>query len=202
MYAIQGWLFNHEGTRRGEEFVTRKITKGVVHIAREMHHGKEIIPLELGNVDAKRDWSDAEDCVVAVWKMLNQDVYNSSIEWMDIEGHKQGYSEESVLKDIAAAVKEYVVSSGENHTVREFVEEAFNIAGIEGTWVGKGIDEKFLWGKDEPSDVLVKINPTYYRPAEVDALLGNSSKIKKELGWTPTTTFKQLVKKMVENDMK
>lgn len=193
LYAIQGWLFNHEGTRRGEEFVTRKITKAVARIVKQIKDNKPIVPLELGNLNVKRDWSDAEDCVVAVWKMLNQDVYN------DILKHNIKEVNVSLVK----CVKEYVVSSGENHTVKEFVAEAFKVANVQGHWEGEGEKEKFIWGATyAPAPVLVQINPAYYRPAEVDVLLGNPDKITLELGWKPTTTFKQLVKKMVENDMK
>lgn len=176
LYAIQGWLFNHEGTRRGEEFVTRKITKAAARIMHEFDTGVNITPLELGNLDAKRDWTDAEDCVVAVWRMLNQD-----------------FVKEIPAKDL----REYVVSSGENHTVREFVEEAFKVVGIEGTWVGEGVDEKFFWN----DRIIVQINPAFFRPAEVDLLLGNPTKIKHELGWKARTTFQQLVQKMVNKDI-
>ena len=100
LYAVQGWLFNHEGVRRGEEFVTRKITKNVARILGHYEIGKPIVPLQLGNLDAKRDWSDAEDFVVGIWKMLNQDRENP---------------------------KDYILSSNETHTIRTFVEEAFNL---------------------------------------------------------------------------
>ena len=176
LYAIQGWLFNHEGTRRGEEFVTRKITKAVARIMKEFDTGKPVTPLELGNLDARRDWTDAEDCVVAVWRMLNQDIVGN------IEPKN---------------LKEFVVSSGENHSVREFVEEAFKHVNIEGTWVGEGVDEKFFW-KDQ---IIVQINPAFFRLAEVDLLLGNPTQIIHKLGWKAKTTFPQLVEKMVKKDI-
>jgi GDPmannose 4,6-dehydratase len=208
LYAIQGWLFNHEGTRRGEEFVTRKITKAVAEIAKTIENMQikdtqqggttlKIIPLELGNLEARRDWTDAEDCVDAVWRMLNQDRWNrlwlptnpSTIKWT------------SDRKTLSQYIAEYVVSSGENHSVREFVEEAFKAANIQGHWEGEKENEKFIWDTlSWPDDVLVQINPAFYRPAEVDKLLGDPSKIKDELGWGPTTTFKQLVEKMVKKD--
>lgn len=173
LFAIQGWLFNHEGVRRGEEFVTRKITKGVARIFDEARDGKSFLkPIELGNLDAKRDWSDAEDFVEGVWLMLNQD---------------EPY--------------EYVLSSNETHTIREFVEEAFNAAGFAKDmcrWEGEGVKEKYLHG----GTVLVRINEQYYRPAEVELLLGNSNAIRKRLGWKPKTSFAQLVDKMVKNDLK
>ena len=205
LYAIQGWLFNHEGTRRGEEFVTRKITKAVAQIKQTtdamMRYPKThaIVPLELGNLNARRDWTDAEDCVDAVWRMLNQDRWNilwlptnpSTIEWT------------SDRKKLSQYVQEYVVSSGENHTVKEFVEEAFKAANIQGHWEGEEEKEKFIWDTlSYPDDVLVQINPAFYRPAEVENLLGNPTKIREELGWKPITTFQGLVKKMVDKDLK
>lgn len=180
LFAIQAWLFNHEGPRRGKEFVTRKITNKVVEIYNNIRDPKKhVTPLELGNLDAKRDWSDAEDMVRAIWMMLTHD------------------------KPI-----EYVVCSGETHSVREFVEAAFAAVGISGSFTGPqdGVNEVFWYSggpKPLPSNEcnLVKINPAFYRPAEVDHLRGDSSKIRKELGWIPKTTFKQLVEKMVENDL-
>ena len=171
LYAVQGWLFNHEGVRRGEEFVTRKITTNVARINEQFRNGEKIIPLQLGNVDAKRDWSDAEDFVEGVWKMLNQD-----------------------------APKDYVLSSNEAHTIREFVEEAFNFAGFHRSacrWEGEKEDEQYLHG----NDCLVEINKDFYRPAEVNLLLGDSTKAREELGWEPKSNFLQLVKKMVDIDL-
>jgi len=170
LYAIQGWLFNHEGTRRGEEFVTRKITKNVARIKNEYVLG-DFQPLELGNVDAKRDWSDAEDFVEGVWLMLNQE-----------------------------EPKEYILSSNETHSIREFVEEAFNFAGFaieKCEWVGRGVNEKYL----HEGKVLMKINPDFYRPAEVELLWGDSSKARTDLGWEPKSSFLGLVKKMVDHDL-
>ena len=179
LYAIQGLLFNHEGTRRGEEFVTRKITKGVARIKKAIVEGKSFEPIELGNVKAKRDWSDAEDFVDGIWKMLNQEAPN-----------------------------EYVLSSNETHTIAEFVWYAFKAADIEGAWHGQAESAEFsISTKDaikyEPmSSVLVKINPKFYRPAEVDLLLGDSTKARNELKWKPETSFEQLIDKMVKNDLK
>jgi GDPmannose 4,6-dehydratase len=172
LYAVQGWLFNHEGTRRGEEFVTRKITKGIANIANALKAKEHFKPIELGNLEAKRDWSDAEDFVDGVWKMLNQ--------WKPVD---------------------YVLSSNETHTVREFVELAFAAAGIEGVWLGdKGtINEVFI--HKELKSPLVVVSAKFFRPAEVDLLLGNSNLARHELGWKPKVSFFQLVKKMVENDL-
>jgi GDPmannose 4,6-dehydratase len=190
LYALQGWLFNHECSRRGEEFVTRKITKAVARIAKG---SKE--PLELGNINTKRDWSDADDCVDAVWRMLNQEK-SSCLSWAASQ------QESATLLDwtrfVAGNIKEYVVSSGESHSIREFVERAFKIAGIQAKWMGGGVDEIF---GDEQYGILVKINPIFYRPAEVEFLMGNPSCIMHDLGWKPKTTFNQLVEKMVLHDM-
>ena len=179
LYAVQGLLFNHEGPRRGEEFVTRKITKGVARIKKAIIEGKSFVPIELGNVKAKRDWSDAEDFVKGIWLMLNQKAPN-----------------------------EYVLSSNETHTIAEFVWHAFKAADIEGAWHGQAESSEFSISTkdaikyDPVVSVLVKINPKFYRPAEVDLLLGDSTKARKELGWKPETSFEQLVDKMVKNDLK
>ena len=197
LYAIQGWLFNHESTRRGEEFVTRKITKGAASIKREIDAGVNIVPLELGNLNARRDWTDAKDCVDAVWRMLNQEVYHN-----DMLAPFEYKGKVATTADLSKLVREYVVSSGENHTVKEFVDEAFTAAGIQGVWEFEGERERYRYNDGCGNDyVFVQINPSFYRPAEVDVLLGNPSKIAEELGWKPTTTFKQLVKKMMDKDL-
>jgi GDPmannose 4,6-dehydratase len=189
LYAIQGLLFNHEGTRRGEEFVTRKITKGVARIKKALLEGKNFNSIELGNVYAKRDWSDAEDFVDAIWRMLNQEKFRN-----DFDSNMQ--------------IQEYVVSSNETHTIKEFIELAFKTAGVDGGWHGNGLNEEYSISvadalKYDPiNSVLVKINPKFYRPAEVDLLLGNSNLARRELGWQPKTSFNQLVEKMVLNDLK
>jgi len=173
LYAVQGWLFNHEGTRRGAEFVTRKITQNVARIANQFTHKENFEPLKLGNVDSKRDWSDSEDFINGIWLMLNQD--------------REG-------------ADDYVLSSDETHTIREFVEEAFNFAGFHRSmcrWEGEGDATKYYHGKD----LLMEVDPQFYRPAEVDLLLGDSTRARRELGWEPKTNFIQLVNKMVKHDM-
>jgi GDPmannose 4,6-dehydratase len=170
IYAVQGLLFNHESERRGEEFVTRKITKGVARILKELESDK-ITAIELGNIDSKRDWSHAEDFVDGIWKMLNQD-----------------------------SPRDFVLSSGETHSIREFVQLAFKFAGIKGEWIKSNDNaesEVFVFD----NKVLVKINPKFYRPAEVDILLGSSECIRRELGWKPSVSFEGLVERMVQNDL-
>lgn len=168
LFAIQGLLYNHESPRRGEEFVTRKITKKISNIKKALEYKYEFEPLELGNIYAKRDWSHAKDFVRGIWIMLNQ-----------------------------KEPKEYLLASGETHTVKEFIEKAFNLININGYWEGEGINEKFIYN----NKILVKINPIFYRPAEVDLLLGNPQKAKSELNWHPKHSFEDLVSEMVHNDL-
>lgn len=181
LYAVQGILFNHEGVKRGEEFVTRKITKNVARIYKSLKksHSEKFEPLELGNINSKRDWSDAEDFVRGIWLMLNQN-------------HP----------------KDYLLSSDETHSIKEFVELAFLAADIKGEWIDSDINEKFVLRefKNElkcyDNDViLMRINKNFYRPAEVELLLGNSSEARNELGWKPEISFENLVKKMVDCDI-
>jgi GDPmannose 4,6-dehydratase len=191
LYAIQSWLFNHEGTRRGEEFVTRKISKGVARISFEMSQNQVPTPIELGNIYAKRDWSDSEDFIRCVWMMLNQEHHR-----LDLKSELYRvpiYSKESI-----DSLKEYVLSSNETHTIKEFIELAFSCLNISGDWVGSDIDEKFILSGTDI--VLISINPNFYRPAEVELLLGNSNLFRNDFNWTPNTTFNELVKKMVAND--
>ena len=178
LYAVHGLLFNHEGTKRGEEFVTRKISKGVARIYHSIKNNLPFEPIELGNLDAKRDWSDSEDFIDGVWKMLNQD-----------------------------EPKEYILSSNETHSIREFIEKAFETANINGVWHGKRVKEEFSLTHDYvihntvQSSVLVKINEKFYRPAEVELLLGDSTPARKELNWQPKISFDKLVSKMVRFDV-
>lgn len=175
LFAIQGLLYNHESSRRGEEFVTRKITKEIARIKKAIDNGSEFEPLELGNIYAKRDWSHAKDFVRGIWLMLNQET-----------------------------PKEYILASGQTHTVKEFIEKAFKFAEINGYW-GYGSEEKTEINEQfylENGQILVKINPIFYRPAEVDLLLGNSYKAKIDLNWQSEISFDELVKEMVLFDLK
>lgn len=164
IFASNGILFNHESPRRGETFVTRKITIAAARIKAGLQD-----KLYLGNLDAKRDWGYAKDYVEAMWLMLQQDKPD-----------------------------DFVIATGETHSVREFVELAFKELDIDIVWKGKGIEEK---GFDRKTDkCLIEVDPRYFRPTEVDFLLGDASKAKKILGWQPKTTFKELVKMMVTSD--
>lgn len=166
MFATSGILFNHEGERRGPEFVTRKVSQAVARIK----YGKQD-HIELGNMDSKRDWGYAGDYVEGMWRMLQQD--------------QPG---------------DYVLATGETHSIREFCELAFKEIGIELKWQGEGTDET---GVDAATGkVLVKINPEFFRPSEVDLLLGNPTKAETELGWQRKVDFPGLVKLMVEHDLK
>ena len=202
LYAVHGILFNHEGTKRGEEFVTRKITKGVARIKKAIDNNQVFIPIELGNLDSKRDWSDSEDFVDGVWKMLNQEIYRGK------DFQPELYREESYSKNLLRNIKDYILSSDETHSIREFIEKAFKAAGINGVWHGQGLNEEYsvtteyALKNDPASSILVKINPKFYRPAEVDLLLGNSEPAREDLGWSPKTSFQALVEKMVKNDIK
>ncbi|XP_018331190.1 GDP-mannose 4,6 dehydratase isoform X2 [Agrilus planipennis] len=165
MFACNGILFNHESPRRGETFVTRKITREIAKIYLGLSES-----FELGNLDSKRDWGHAKDYVEAMWLMLQQQV-----------------------------PEDFVIASGESHSVREFVEAAFNFVGKEILWEGKGLDEV---GKEKGSGIVrVKVNPKYFRPTEVDILLGNSSKARIQLGWSPKVPFLQLVENMMNSDI-
>jgi GDPmannose 4,6-dehydratase len=202
LYALQGWLFNHEGIRRGEEFVTRKITKHIARIKKEIDRGEKFEPLELGNLDAKRDWSDAEDFVEGIWRMLNQEIYNTKFQNTTLDLAQ----DEKRVDNFSKNIKEYILSSNETHTVREFVEKAFKVAGISGNWSftekidNSSAPENEIFRK-ETGEVLVRINPKFYRPAEVDLLLGDSTLARKELKWVPKTSFEELVKKMINFDL-
>jgi GDPmannose 4,6-dehydratase len=165
MFACNGILFNHESERRGEEFVTRKITKGIAKL-----YSDPTFTLEIGNMDAKRDWGHAQEYVYGMWLMLQQDVPD-----------------------------DFVLATGETHTVREFVELAFKSIGHSITWSGDEINEI---GTDETGRVVVRINPKFYRPAEVELLIGNPTKAKTVLGWTPKISFEELVNRMMVADSK
>lgn len=172
LFAIHSILYNHESERRGEEFVTRKITKGVARIYHAIKNNQDFSALELGNLDAKRDWSHAQDFVEGIWLMMNQD-----------------------------KPKEYILSSNETHSIREFVEKAFRYANINGYWIGEKQDEKFMMDINNKNLEIVKINSKFYRPAEVDLLLGDSTEARNELGWTPKISFDNLIEKMVKSDI-
>jgi len=165
MFACNGILFNHESPRRGETFVTKKITQAVARI----HQGRQN-ELRLGNMDAKRDWGHARDYVNAMWLMLQQE-----------------------------KPQDFVIATGETHTVREFVELAFAEVGITIEWQGSGVNEQGIDAKT--GRVLVKVDPKYFRPAEVELLLGDPTKAETELGWKRSVSFHELVAGMVKYDL-
>ena len=199
-----GLTWVHNSPRRGEEFVTRKITKAVAKIKNELINGNTPTPIELGNLDVIRDWSYANDMIHAIWRMLNQDIYNENIK-SQIDVTKNSIEN---TKQLSKLIKEYVAASGECHTVREFVELAFKYVNINGEWIKSDnpLSEIYVLKDSSLTNnvpyTLVKINPIYFRPSEVDLLLGDPSRIKNELGWVPKMKFETLVEKMVITDLK
>jgi GDPmannose 4,6-dehydratase len=165
LYACNGILFNHESPRRGETFVTRKITRAVAAISKRKQD-----KLLLGNLNARRDWGHARDYVKAMWSMLQQE-----------------------------QAQDFVIATHETHSVKEFVEKAFAIVDIQIKWEGEGLEEKGLDSKT--GKILIEVHPRYFRPTEVDYLLGNASKARELLGWSPSTSFDELVREMVEAEL-
>lgn len=220
LYAVQGYGFNHESERRGEEFITRKVTLGVARIAKAIKEGRPFEPIEIGTLDAKRDWSHAEDFVDGIWRMVNQEKYRSHGDGKSEMGgyysdrldaiQQEKYDDKWYDRWVRERLSEYVLASGETHTVRTFIEKAFDAAGIMGDWCGKGVNEtyrsyipdSYIKDVEANSTAYVRINPAFYRPAEVDLLLGNASRAKLELGWTPKVSFDQLVTRMVQSDLR
>jgi GDPmannose 4,6-dehydratase len=163
LFACTGILFNHESERRGVDFVTRKITLGLCNWLKTSE------PIELGNLDAKRDWGHAQDYVEAMWLMMQQNIPD-----------------------------DFVIATGVTHSIREFVEEACETLGRKITWEGSGQDEI---GRDTVTgEIIIKVNPEFYRPAEVDVLIGDATKARDQLNWIPKISFKDLVTRMVNND--
>lgn len=171
IFCLQPWAFNFESEIRGPQYVTRKISLGVSKIFHAIENKKSFEPILLGNLNSIRSWQYAGDVAEALWLVANQ----------------------------KGDIKPYVISGNEPHSIRDFVSFAFLTAGINGCFVGEGIEEKFISDK---GDVLVAVSEQFFRPLDVTYLNGDSSAIKKELGWSPKTDFKGLVKKMVENDLK
>lgn len=201
LYVVHGILLNHESKRRQEYFVTRKITKAVARICRAIKNQETFEPLKLGNINAKRDWSHASDFVDGIWRMMNQEEYRDDLKALNLT------REVKTPLYWSDKIKEYVLSSNETHEIREFVEKAFGVAGITGSWVGNGLDEKFIISNylndfaEIKSQVLMEIDPQFFRPAEVELLLGNSDRARTELGWKPKMSFSALVQEMVLHDI-
>ncbi len=168
VFAVNGILFNHESERRGETFVTRKVTIGLAKILANQIVGDNKRCIRLGNLYSQRDWGFAGDYVEGMWRMLQGDV-----------------------------PKDYVLATGETHTIKKFVDTAFRVGGLPLSWEGTGEEEV---GKDVNGVVRVRVDPKYYRPAEVEFLLGDASRAKAELGWTPKMSFDELVERMVRAD--
>ena len=170
IFAIHCILFNHEGIRRGKEFVTRKITSNIARIKKELDNGETVVPFQLGNINTYRDWSDSEDFIEAIWLMLNMDT-----------------------------PREYVLSSNETHSVKEFIEIACKYAELDFKWyeTDKELETKLMVN----DKIIMEISEKYYRPAEVNLLYGDSSETRKLINWEPKVSFEQLVKKMVDNDI-
>ena len=166
IFAVNGILFNHEGPRRGETFVSRKITRAVCEIYRNKRNF-----FTLGNLNAKRDWGSAKDYIESMWLMLK-----------------------------AKKPSDYVIATGKSYTVKNFVEEAFKHVNIKIKWQGIGLKEVGI--NKQTGKILVKVDPVYFRPTDVNELRGDYSKAKRELKWKPKTTFSQLVKEMMESDLK
>ncbi len=208
LYAVHGILFNHESERRGEYFVTRKITKGVARIRHAIENDLPFAPLELGNLDSQRDWSHAEDFVDGVWRMLNQEEYVQELaNLLYIRGSilLPGSAEALNVKSLSKNVKEYILSSNETHSVREFVELAFLAANIPIARAPKDAGDGCAYYLPLTTQTylpVVKINPKFYRPAEVDLLIGDSRPAREELAWSPKVPFRTLVERMVANDIK
>ena len=172
MYACNGILFNHESPIRGETFVTRKITRAAARMQLGLQE-----KLYLGNLNAKRDWGHAKDYVEGMWRILQQD-----------------------------APEDYVLATGETHSVRDFVHRAFAVTGTEVTWKGSGVDEKGIVASTtgdhfKPGDVIIEVDPRYFRPTEVEVLIGDPTKAREKLGWECHHSFDDLIREMVEWDI-
>lgn len=171
LFACSGILFNHESPRRGINFVTRKFTDGIARIKLglpQRETGKDY--LEMGNLNAQRDWGFSEDYVEAMWLMLQQE-----------------------------KPEDFIIATGETRTIKEFIETAANYAGIKISWNGEGVNEE---GYDQGGKKILSVNPKFFRPSEVNILKGDSSKARNVLGWKPKTTFEEMVKLMVQEDLK
>lgn len=166
LYSVSGILFNHESPLRGEEFVTRKITLGLIKIL-----NGDLKCLKLGNINAKRDWGYSKEYVEAMWKMLQQ-----------------------------KKPEDFVISTGQTHSIKQFINETVKYLNLKTKWIGKGINEKLV--NLENKKVIIKIDPNLFRPAEVNFLKGDSKKAKKKLKWKPNTGLKKLIKIMVDDEIK
>lgn len=207
LYCLSAICFNYEGKNRGLEFITRKISNGVARIYHAIQNNQNFEPIFVGNIESKRDWSNAEDIVDGIWMMLNQEKYRKML-----------------MSSIALPlfIKEYILASGETNSVKEFIEASFREAGIVkyrsqkeavidnnhaywAEWVGQDELAQYLLYKDDGNVIsfrcLVAIDRKFYRPNEVNELCGDSTPIRNDLGWNPKSTFDNLVKEMVSHDI-
>jgi len=166
MFAVSGILFNHESPLRGEEFVTRKITLGLVKLL-----NNDLDCLELGNINAKRDWGYAKEYVELMWSMLQK-----------------------------KKAEDFVIATGRHHSIKDFIEECLKILNIKAKWIGNGLNKRLIRIDDKKT--IIKINPKYFRPSEVNLLHGDASKAKKKLNWKPKINLKKLVKIMIDDEIK
>jgi GDPmannose 4,6-dehydratase len=191
LYAIHGILFNHESEKRSETFLPRKISRGVARIAKELRDSKIPSPIFVGDIYSKRDWSYSPDFIEAIWMMMNQELYRKDLQ-------PELYQESTYSKDAISMLREYVLASGQTQTVKDLITLAFAAANYDIRWEGEKVDE-VAYISDYP---VVKISKEFYRPADVIYLHGTPKKIMDDLGWKPKVDFKELVKRMVEFDIK
>jgi GDPmannose 4,6-dehydratase len=191
LYAIHGILFNHESEKRSKSFLPRKISSGVARIYHEFKAGKTPTPIFVGDIYSKRDWSYAPDFCRGIYMMMNQEIYRQDLQ-------PEFYQEGIYSKDAVNQLREYVLASGQTQTVKELITLAFFAAGYSIEWKGEGINEK-AYVQDFP---VIEISKEFYRPADVVYLHGTPEKIQNELGWKAEVDFKELVKRMVEFDIK
>ncbi len=215
LYALQGWTFNFESELRGEKYVTKKITKGVARICHAIKSGQPFEPISLGNLDSMRSWQFAGDVVDGIWRQLNQEKYNQTLlnklsgyplymTKEDRHGAERHLQVEQDIKALSKHIKTYIMSAPSCHTVREFVEESFRAAGImDGEWRDTGENEVYVRHISKGfAQTLVNINPKFIRPHDVTYLNGDATAIKNDLGWNSTLSFPDLVKRMVEYDLR
>ncbi len=187
LYCIQPIFYNYESKRRGEDFLTQKVARGVARIRKAIDKKQSFEPIKVGNLNVERDWGHAIDVVDAAWMMLNQEVYSSTPWPLYVEQNAEA-------KAYSKQIKEYIVATGKTHTARQFIERAFFAAGILGKWKGEFLEETYVHGNGV---ALVSVDPSFYRPSEVNTLCGDSTPIRTDFGWKPRYSFEEIVDEMV-----